>query len=254
LDKALDELPVVFLTHAAEVLAHTSRGLSGNEIVKLTAAYAIDWNVNIRHPTYPFEKMGLNKRSALVENLIPFNSEQRYRIIKDLCDHAAVQSQNKIEADKLKIQLFTKYGHLDDKTSVTDLNLSLVEETRHWLDSFAESRVLFDAALQKHKHGVFTRNVLDDLRLSLELLLKEIFKNTKSLENQLPNFGSYIRARNGSTELANMFYKLVEYYTKYQNSYVKHEDAVIEEEVEFVFEITSSFMKHLIRLQHRHVD
>ncbi len=45
-----------------------------------------------------------------------------------------------------------------------------------------------------------------------------------------------------------MFVKLVDYYSKYQNSYVKHDDAVIEPEIEFIFEITSSFMKHLIRL------
>ncbi len=45
-----------------------------------------------------------------------------------------------------------------------------------------------------------------------------------------------------------MFAKLVDYYSKYQNSYVKHDDAVIEEEVEFIFEITSSFMKHVVRL------
>ena len=48
-----------------------------------------------------------------------------------------------------------------------------------------------------------------------------------------------------------MFVKLVDYYTKYQNSYVKHNDAVIEEEVDFILEITSSFMKHLVRLAAR---
>ena len=45
-----------------------------------------------------------------------------------------------------------------------------------------------------------------------------------------------------------MFLKLVGYYSKYQNSYVKHDDGVIEEEIEFIFEITSSFMKHIVRL------
>lgn len=48
-----------------------------------------------------------------------------------------------------------------------------------------------------------------------------------------------------------MFVKLVDYYAKYQNSYVKHDDAVIGEEVEFVIELTSSFMKHLVRLSYR---
>lgn len=47
-----------------------------------------------------------------------------------------------------------------------------------------------------------------------------------------------------------MFQKLVEYYSKYQNTYIKHNDWVIEEEVEFIFEITSSFMKHFVRMNH----
>jgi hypothetical protein len=77
-----------------------------------------------------------------------------------------------------------------------------------------------------------------------------VFSNEKSLENQIPNVGSYIKDRGGSKELANMFVTLVDYYAKYHNSYIKHDDAVIEEEIEFVFEITASFMKHLIRLCH----
>ena len=48
-----------------------------------------------------------------------------------------------------------------------------------------------------------------------------------------------------------MFQKLVDYYSKYQNSYVKHDDKVIEEEIEFMFELTSSFMKHLIRINNK---
>jgi hypothetical protein len=41
---------------------------------------------------------------------------------------------------------------------------------------------------------------------------------------------------------------LVDYYCKYQNSFIKHNDAVIEEEVEFILEMTSSFMKHLVKM------
>jgi len=240
------ELPVVFVTHAAEVLADTARGLSGNEIVKVTSAYAIDWNVRIPYDTYPF-KDAPNKRTALVANLVPFNGTQRYKIIRALCDQPTIQSRNKAEADKLKSQLFAKYGHLDD--SLSDLNPSLVEETHHWLAAFPDSRDLFDAALQKHANGVFARNALDDLRLSLELLLKAIFQNTKTLENQLGNVGTYVSARGGSSEYRNMFAKLLDYYSKYQNSYVKHDDAVIDDEVAFVIEITACFIKHLVRLQ-----
>ena len=44
---------------------------------------------------------------------------------------------------------------------------------------------------------------------------------------------------------------LWEPYSKYQNSCVKQNDAVIEEEIEFIFEITASYMKHVVRLNSR---
>lgn len=78
--------------------------------------------------------------------------------------------------------------------------------------------------------------------------MKGIFKNSKSLENQIELLGEYLKGKGGSKELTNMFVKLVDYYSKYQNTYVKHDDAGIEEEIEFIFEITSSFMKHIVRL------
>jgi hypothetical protein len=111
---------------------------------------------------------------------------------------------------------------------------------------------IYNGAIGKYRSGLFQRNVLDDLRLALETLLKTILENERSLENQLPGLGLFIKARGGSPEFGNMFAKLVEYYCPYQNTYVKHADAVIEQEIEFVLEITSSFMKHIIRMHAQH--
>lgn len=68
---------------------------------------------------------------------------------------------------------------------------------------------------------MFERNVLDDLRLALEVLLRGILGNDKSLENQIAPLGDYVRSKGGSAEFGNMFVKLVEHFTKYQNRYVK---------------------------------
>jgi hypothetical protein len=244
-----EDLPAVFVTHAAGILGDTNRGLSGGEIVRVCAAYAIDANVNIPYASYPFAgRMGINKRTALFENLMAFPSKWRYKIIRELCDHGVVQQLSAAEANKLKVQLFTRYGHLDDGSSATELNHALVEETRHWLNAFPKSLDLYNGALRKLEHGVFDRNVLDDLRLALEMLLHVLLDNHKSLENQIQPLGAFIKENKGSPELANMFVKLIEYYSKYQNTYVKHDAAVVEQEVDFVFEITSCFMRHLVRI------
>ena len=46
-----------------------------------------------------------------------------------------------------------------------------------------------------------------------------------------------------------MLVKLIDYYSKYQNTYIKHGDAVPTAEAEFVLEVTACFMKHFIRIQ-----
>ena len=235
-----EEIPLEFISYAAGIL----RGLSGRDIVKLTAAYAVEYDVNIPHPVYPYKVS--NKSTALCENLMAFSGRQQYRIIKELCEHHSSISNN--ECRQLKVQLLTRYNHLVPESESSEINKTLIEETRHWLDDYPEVLALYNEALVKYEGQVFLRNLLDDLRLALEKLLRAVFVNDKSLENQLKIVGSYIKERGGSKELANMFVKLVDYYANYHNSYVKHDDAVIEEEIEFIFEITSSFMKHLIRL------
>jgi hypothetical protein len=241
-------IPATFIQYAADILGDTSSGLSGGAIVKETAAYAFEYDVNIPHPTFPFDAP--NKRTALYENLMAFTPAQQYRIIKELCDHRSFPPKPSPQRKELKVRLVTRYGHLAQSNVTYEINETLIEETRHWLDGYPDALALYNAALEKYEHGVFHRNLLDDLRLALEKLLRAVFANAKSLENQIGLVRAYITDRGGSKELANMFVKLVDYYSKYQNSYVKHDDAVIEPEIEFIFEITSSFMKHLIRLDH----
>ena len=241
-----EKIPAHFVQYAADILGDTNGGLSGPNIVKATAAYAVEYDVNIPHPSYPFESP--NKRTALYENLMVFSGPQQYRIIKELCEHHSFTSEPSKERKELKVRLATRYAHLAPESESSEINETLIEETRHWLDGYPEALQLYNDALAKYEGQVFHRNLLDDLRLALEKLLRAVLVNDKSLENQIKFLGDYIKKRGGSAELANMFVKLVDYYAKYHNSYVKHDDAVIEEEIEFIFEITSSFMKHLIRL------
>jgi hypothetical protein len=244
-----EDLPATFVQHAADILADTTAGLTGSQIVRATAAYAFEYHVHLPHPTYPYEAG--NKRTALYENVMAFSPSQRYRILKELCDHPSFGVTSNSERKALKLRLISRYRRLYPKDTATDVNESLVEETKHWLSEFPEALSLYGQALEKYEHGAFSRNLLDDLRLGLEKLLCALFSNDKSLENQVSLVGAYIKGKGGSPELANMFVKLLDYYAKYHNSYVKHDDAVVEEEIEFILEISSSFMKHLVRLRTR---
>lgn len=241
-------IPVTFLSKAAALLADTNAGLSGPKIVEAINAYAEQWRVNVPHPIYPFE--AANKRTALLESLQAFSPSQQFVIIEELCEHysfaAGSPSQN--ERRKLKAELFTRFGEFRQNKEANELDIPLIDETRHWLQSYPNVLVLFEQAKLKYDADIFQRNLIDDLRLALELLIKAVLENSKSLENQIAPIGARLKERGASNQFTNMFQKLLDHYCKYQNDHVKHDDKLPGEEIEFIFELTASFMKHIVRV------
>jgi len=240
-------IPTTFINYAADTLAETNDGLTGSRIAEFSAAYAIDFDIEIPYPEYPFPAELPNKRTALRENLKVFNPAQQFIIIKELCELPHFENNKGVK--DLKIKLISRYGALGQGNAKEEVNESLIEETQHWLSEYPEALGLYNACLEKHSNGIHQRNLLDDLRLSLETLLKNTLENNKSLENQIAELGKYINERDGSKELNNMFLKLIDYFSKYQNTYVKHNDNVNNNEVEIMIEMASSFMKFIVRIK-----
>jgi hypothetical protein len=243
-----EHISPTFIRYASDLLGHTNDGLGGTQIIEATTTYASEYNIDL---PYLSISMAPNKRNALYDNLSAFSAPQQFRIIKELCDSPRFTVRPSSQIKELKCRLISRYGHLRSEADAASINLGLVEETKHWLEGHSAALDLYNQALEKFNHGAFSRNLLDDLRLSLEKLLHALFSNGKSLENQKSEVGRHIQGNGGSSQLANMFMTLVSYYCHYQNDYVKHNDAVKEEEIDFIIEITSSFMKHLIKISEK---
>lgn len=237
----MDKLDETFLRYACDILADTNSGLSGAKIVEHCNAYAVDYNRKIPHGGYPFDAP--NKRTALKENLRMFDAPEQFRIINELCSLPAMNNNEKVE--ELKIKLYSRYGNLaTEKISQTEL----VQKTKHWLSGHPQSLTQYESALSKYEGGIFERNTLDDMRLSFELLVKDLLKNGKSLENQIPGIGEMLKNSGASVELRNMVPQVIRYYTDFQNNHVKHNDAVNSNEIEYIIELTSVVMKFLIKI------
>ena len=235
-----------FLTHASEVLGDTNSGLSGAQIVKYCNNYAIDFNVIIPIDSANFGKFGSivpNKRTALLRNLKAFNAKQQFQIIKELSELDSFRNND--EAKKLKVQLYTRYGFLAEESLS---NTELVVKTKHWLEKHPDSLKQYTSALTKYEGGIFERNTLDDMRLSFELLVKDLLCNDKSLENQIALLGGILKDTEASVELRNMVTQVIKYYADFQNNHVKHNDKVNSNEIEYVIELTSVVMKFLIKI------
>ena len=238
----IGKLDDAFLSYACDILADTSLGLSGTEIVEYCNAYAVDFNRVTPHGRYPFDAP--NKRTALKENLRVFSASEQFRIIKELCERSPVGNAEKTA--ELKLRLYSRYGNLaGEKIGETEL----VQKTKHWLFNHPLALKQYESALAKYEGGIFERNTLDDMRLSFELLVKDLLGNNKSLENQIADIGLMLKNSGASAELRNMVPQIVKYYTDFQNNHVKHTDAVNCNELEYIIELTSVIMKFLVKIR-----
>lgn len=129
-----------------------------------------------------------------------------------------------------------------------ELDEELVNNVLIWLEQYAPSRKKFISALEKYQNKANVRNILDDLRLSLELLVQEIANNKKTLENNKSEIGKILKEKGINIEISNMYIKLFDYYTAYQNNNVKHAEKCSYIEIEFIIYLTGSFMRLLVSI------
>ena len=169
----------VFLTYASDILAETNSGLTSTEIGKYFSAKSLDYNIDIPFHKPPFLDVP-NKRTAFLENLKRFNSDQQFGIISEL-----IERMIHLESVKdLKNKLYSQYPeYIPEGQHI--LASEIVKETQHWLSAYKKSFELYNSALDKLNNRIYQRNLIDDLRLSLELLLKELLKVLLLQEVQL---------------------------------------------------------------------
>ena len=132
------------------------------------------------------------------------------------------------------------------------LDEKVVNDVLDWLISYPNVQKSFKSALEKYQDKIYQRNLIDDLRLSLELLLKKILNNYVNLENQEKPLGEHLKKKNVPKQLRNMYWKLIDYYAKYQNNCTKHEnkaDSMDSSEIEFIIYLTGIFMRFLMTLE-----
>ena len=132
------------------------------------------------------------------------------------------------------------------------LDEKLINDNLDWLSAHPKSYETFKMSLMEIGIQGKERNVVDHLRLSLELLLKDIFNNGKSLENQKSDIGNYLKSKNISPEISNFLERVLDYYAKYQNNKAKHDCAVLSSEVEFILYLTGTVMRFLLTNQESH--
>ena len=144
------------------------------KIIKHCCYYSTRFNVNIpiKETTFP----GKCKKSDVLKiNLQSFEDGHKFIIINELCDLAKFKDNDDVK--EVKKVLIEQYSYLE-KGRLEETEL--VKETKHWLDNYPEALKVYNEALLKYEQQKYHRNVVDDMRMSLELLLKKLLNNDKS--------------------------------------------------------------------------
>jgi hypothetical protein len=123
------------------------------------------------------------------------------------------------------------------------LDEKLVNDNLDWLEDYPEIYETFKKSLSELGIKGKERQVIDNLRLVFELLLKKKLNNSKSMENQKSELGKYLKSKGISIEISNLYWIVLDYYSKYQNNNIKHSDNANPNEVEFILYLTGTLMR-----------
>lgn len=131
------------------------------------------------------------------------------------------------------------------------LDEGAINDVLAWLEDYPTVAKHFEQALTIYMSGEKEkyRNLLDNLRFSLEQLLKKILQNRKSLEKQKEELLKWLKGKEMHQQIIDLYNQLVfACYVKYQNDAVKHNEDYSENEIEFMIYLTGTFMRLLLRL------
>ena len=196
----------------------------------------------------PTDDASLNKWLMILECLLNIEWQDdygKYSFVSRIAESLKMSGINAILCD-------TSNGYLFYPANAELLDQKVVIDVLNWLSAYSLAKEQYDQALRMFLKGDRTRHIIDGIRLSFELFLKQFFDNNASIENQVNLLGQYLKDSDVSVEIRNMFSKLIGCFTAYNNQHIKHNDdseTIAESEIEFLIYLTGSFIRCMIQLK-----
>ncbi|WP_105159365.1 hypothetical protein [Streptococcus suis] len=159
-----------------------------------------------------------------------------------------VQQSSELQSDSTVQQLLARLSYSYEVVSKKSEVLQHTTEIERLLSDFPECLELWKKS-QSHYQSFRYRESLDNARLCVELFLKFLLGNSKSLENQRADLGRWLGERNVPNEIENMVWNSIAKYSRVQNEHIKHDvpTELSVNEVIFVLDQTYSILKYLAR-------
>jgi hypothetical protein len=195
------------------------------------------------------EEKSTSKKDYFKDILLSYPDDIKHHLFEIFLERIGEDDSEQVK----DIRIILKGGKVDIRKAIygkalasKEVDGKLLEQTLNGLEAYPEVLKLYKQALSDFSSGKNERHILDDLRLSIEAFLRKLLGNEKSLENQIAPLGQYQKEKGVSPEISNTFQRLIDLFGKYNNTYVKHNDKVKANEIEFIINLVNTFFRFLL--------
>jgi len=129
---------------------------------------------------------------------------------------------------------------------IEEFDKALVADVVDWLSHYPSAYQSYLTALRQYTDNDNPRDIADNLRKTFEAFLQEFLSNTKNLDNNISELGSYLKDNGVNSEIRNMFTKLIDYYKLHNDKTAKHNDDTDRNSLEFLLYQTGVFIRYLL--------
>lgn len=123
---------------------------------------------------------------------------------------------------------------------------SLTDSMKREISPYQDALNLYITAINDLQARQNYRHAMDDLRLSVELLLRNVLSNKKSLENQQSDLKEYLGRKGKSTETIALVTNDMQAIIRYFNVHVKHNDDIVTNEIDSIVYAMSNLIHILL--------
>lgn len=227
MDKSGGEIPSAWVMKIATIIKDN---FTMSEIISLTNSFGANNDIEILHFCAPDF---VNKQTIVYENLKNFSKEQMIQFLDELVESNTGYFPEQI--DKLSKEVINKFGTNKIET---------VSKIKKRFSDYPEVNEIWERAVVCLTNGQYHESV-NNSRLALEKMLKILFDNCKSLENQKQNISNALI--DTPVEFKNLLISQIRSYEIMQNELFKHN--FIKEfencEVKYILNTTYIIMDYL---------
>ncbi|EFO66412.1 MAG: hypothetical protein N4R23_01420 [Lactobacillus iners] len=228
-----NRIPLVLLNDVEDQI---SQHFSANELIDLTYQFAPSFNkhIPIEVPDYALFN---NKKELLSKNLDALSDEQKVDFLSQIKYHSRLSEDDFLRDEIDLLVKDASDGVIKARNSVsTLLETYSIDLKNQWQRTY-----------RFYDHLDY-RNALDNMRLTIELLIKRITGSEASLENQKSALGKFFEDKDISKEVRNLFFKMLDMYEKIQNHEAKHNlpQNLNSKEIKFLMNQSTVIIKFLI--------